>query len=127
MSITVLGAGGWIGAALVDYLRLQNRQVIPIYRSNISAWLGQDDPQGMVIYAIGLTSDFRHRPYCTVEAHVSLLSQVLQRSGVDHLLYLSSTRVYGRSSKTTENEPLPCLSCEIMSLDFWPCSIELAF
>lgn len=110
--ITVLGAGGWIGAALVADLRCQRLPVQPVDRAALRAWLAGSDPQGAVIYAIGLTADFRQRPYATTEAHVGLLSQVLQRPGLEQLLYLSSTRVYARCTNTRETTPLPCLSSD---------------
>jgi nucleoside-diphosphate-sugar epimerase len=81
-----------------------------VNRSNLSAWLSASDPQGVVIYSIGVTSDFRERPYATTEAHVGILGRVLQRPGVNQLTYLSSTRVYARSIDTHEASPLSCLS-----------------
>lgn len=112
LPITVLGAGGWIGSALMASLRSVGQPAFPVFRSGVSSWITGEEPVGPVIYAIGLTSDFRQRPYETVEAHVSLLSQVLQRQGLKNLLLLSSTRVYGRSSITDETSPLPCLSSD---------------
>lgn len=112
LPITVLGAGGWIGSALVDSLRSREQPVMPVSRSGMRSWVTGMDPVGPVIYAIGLTSDFRQRPYETVEAHVNLVSQVLQRPGLENFLLLSSTRVYGRSSITNETAPLPCLSSD---------------
>lgn len=116
LPITVLGAGGWIGAALVDALRRAGRAVLPVQRPAIPAWLAGDEALGPVIYAIGLTADFRQRPHATAEAHVSLLSQVLQRPGLDHLVLLSSTRVYSRSADSRETAPLPCLSSDASDL-----------
>jgi nucleoside-diphosphate-sugar epimerase len=110
--ITVLGAGGWIGAALVAELQRQGRPLRAVGRADLPAWLAQRDQKGPVIYAIGLTADFRQRPHATTEAHVSLLSQVLQRPGIERLLLLSSTRVYARSADTRETATLPCLSSD---------------
>lgn len=112
MTFTVLGAGGWIGAALVVELRRQGRQVRSVDRAGLRAWLTERDPQGPVIYAIGLTADFRQRPHATVEAHVGLLSLVLQRPGIEQLLLLSSTRVYARNADTRETTPMTCLSSD---------------
>lgn len=111
-SATVLGASGWIGRALVTELLRTGRQVIPVDRFNLETWLANEAPQGQVYYAIGLTADFRQHPHATVDAHVGLLSRVLQRPGVEQLLLLSSTRVYGRSVDTSETSPLPCLSSD---------------
>lgn len=112
LPITVLGAGGWIGAALVADLQRLGRTVRPVDRADLPAWLADAEPQGPVIYAIGLTADFRQRPHATAEAHVGLLSRVLQRPGLEQLLLLSSTRVYSRSADTQEATPLPCLSSD---------------
>ena len=112
LPITVLGAGGWIGAALVAHLQRLGRPVRPVDRADLPAWLEDAELQGPVIYAIGLTADFRERPHATAEAHVGLLSRVLQRPGLEQMLLLSSTRVYSRSADTQETAPLPCLSSD---------------
>ena len=112
LPITVLGAGGWIGAAIVADLQRQGRHVIPLDRAGLPQWLASREPQGPVIYAIGLTADFRQRPHATAEAHIGLLSKVLQRPGLQQLLFLSSTRVYSRSADLLETAPLPCLSSD---------------
>jgi nucleoside-diphosphate-sugar epimerase len=108
----VLGSGGWIGSALVEELRLQGRSVLAVNRHALQSWLAEKRFSGIIIYAIGLTADFRRRPYETVNAHVSLLNKVLQQEEVSRLLLLSSTRVYARSNVTTESAPLPCLSSD---------------
>jgi nucleoside-diphosphate-sugar epimerase len=59
-----------------------------------------------VIYAIGLTADFRSRPFETVEAHVNLLSEVLRHGDFESLLYLSSTRVYACADSGAESSRL---------------------
>ena len=107
MRCTVLGGHGFIGRHLVRYIESQDMDV----------WVPErDDPRifaealGRVFYCIGLTADFRSRPFETIRAHVSVLSDVLERANFDSLLYLSSTRVYGRSSVTSEQSPLPVLS-----------------
>ena len=111
-SMTVLGAGGWIGSALVAYLQQQGRQVQAVHRSGLEAWISESKTDGPVIYAIGLTADFRERPFDTVEAHVFILSKVLQQKNLSNLVFLSSTRVYSRSGDTAETAALPCLSSE---------------
>lgn len=100
MSFTVLGASGVIGTALVQALMQQACPVRALGRDFEQA-LGQ--PWGHVIYAIGLTADFRSRPHETVEAHVGVLSRVLREARFDSLLYLSSTRVYQGATRTTED------------------------
>jgi nucleoside-diphosphate-sugar epimerase len=110
--VTILGASGWIGSSLVNSLRKQGRTVVPIGRAELSDWLsGKDDP-GAVIYAIGLTADFRERPYETVYAHAGLVGEILSRRKLENFLYLSSTRVYARSASAVETSELPCKSLD---------------
>lgn len=60
---------------------------------------------GHVIYAIGLTSDFRERPLDTVDAHVCTLQKFIRRAKFESFLYLSSTRIYSGST-AREEDPL---------------------
>ena len=112
MAVTILGARGWVGTALSVHLQQLGQEVKTIDRTNLTSWLTASDPQGPLIYAIGLTADFRQKPHETCRAHVDLLSRVLERKGVHQLLYLSSTRVYSRSPDTSETATLPCLSSD---------------
>jgi nucleoside-diphosphate-sugar epimerase len=104
MNWTVLGASGVIGRHLVARLRAAGETVYTPGRGEPGLY---QRALGHVIYAIGLTADFRQRPYDTVQAHVSLLAEVLQRADFSSLLYLSSTRVYARAAHGREDLPLP--------------------
>jgi nucleoside-diphosphate-sugar epimerase len=103
----VLGASGVIGRHLVAQLRAAGETVFTPERGETAIY---EKPLGHVIYAIGLTADFRQRPFDTVQAHVSLLAEVLQRADFESLLYLSSTRVYARASEGREDAWLPVQS-----------------
>lgn len=107
MSWTVLGASGTIGRRLVAQLRAAGQTVDTPGRGDAGLYRR---PLGHVIYAIGLTADFRQRPYDTVQAHVSVLAELLQQGDFESLLYLSSTRVYGRAAGGREDNPLPVLA-----------------
>ena len=111
IKITILGASGFIGSHLVTQLR----------EEQINYWApDREDPTiykrslGHVIYCIGLTADFRTRPFDTVNAHVCLLLKVLKQCKFDSFLYLSSTRMYGAGQGIArEEDPL-----KIHPLDF---------
>lgn len=103
MKFTILGAGGYIGRALCENLRRQGFEVFAPLREDPRIWT---EPLGHVIYAIGLTANFRTRPFDTVEAHVSLLARVLRDACFESLLYLSSTRVYSDAVATSEDSTL---------------------
>ena len=49
---------------------------------------------GHVVYAIGLTGDFRQKQLETVDAHVNVLASILYTKTFSSFLYLSSARVY---------------------------------
>lgn len=97
--ITVLGSQGFIGSALVRRLRDLGMDCLAPAR-------GQEHLQGRslghVIYAIGLTADFRTRPLDTIEAHVCSLRRLIAEADFESLTYLSSTRVYAGGSDTRE-------------------------
>jgi nucleoside-diphosphate-sugar epimerase len=92
MRFTIFGGSGFIGRHLSEYLRHQGMEVNTPGR-------GSDMPRGEnlghVIYAIGLTGNFRQRPDAAIEAHVCLLQRMFSQADFDSWLYLSSTRVYG--------------------------------
>lgn len=100
MKFTVVGARGFIGAQLVEFLARQGHDVLAVRdRSGTSETLGH------VIWAAGITSEFRERPYDTMAAHVGDLSEWLRRP-LDSFLYLSSTRVYAGAGSGREDAAL---------------------
>jgi len=103
MKFTVLGANGFIGSNIVKYLK---EQEIECHTPEIRKEDISNHSLGHVIYAIGLTSDFRTRPFDTVNAHVCTLQKILQEINFDSFLYLSSTRVYAGSNSACEEDNL---------------------
>ncbi|MFD4839060.1 NAD-dependent epimerase/dehydratase family protein [Achromobacter sp. NPDC058515] len=102
-TVTVLGASGFIGRHLVARLRADGVACDAPPRQDTDL---PRRPLGHVIYAIGLTSDFRTRPLETVEAHVCVLRSLLAHGDFDSLTYLSSTRVYAGAADTRESATL---------------------
>lgn len=100
---TVLGGSGYIGGHLVTHLRREGWDCQVPSRGDES-YLAND--LGVVFYCVGLTADFRTRPFETVEAHVGLLEQILRQGRFERLVYLSSTRVYMGAADTTEDQVL---------------------
>ncbi len=98
---TVFGATGFIGSHLSRSL---------IDRGVVCVTPFRDDPLifgqhlGHVIYAIGLTADFRERPFDTVRAHVLNLMNILENCTFDSFLYLSSTRLYLKGNRAEETD-----------------------
>lgn len=103
MKFTVLGAGGFIGGHLLARLRSAGHECLAPVRGDATLF---SEELGHVIYCIGLTADFRNRPFDTVRAHVCLLADVLEKARFDSLLYLSSTRVYAGAAHGNEETPL---------------------
>lgn len=103
MKFTILGSSGFIGSHLAAHLRQQGHECFTPERSDPTIFT---ENLGHVIYCIGLTADFRQRPFDTVRAHVCVLADVLERCCFDSLIYLSSTRIYGRSQSTDEDSVL---------------------
>ncbi len=92
--LTVLGASGLIGARVIEEARHQDLEVLAPTRDED---LGGRD-LGHVIDCVGITSDFRTRPFDTIEAHVCRVARLLSASSSRSYLYLSSTRLYRRTS-----------------------------
>jgi nucleoside-diphosphate-sugar epimerase len=106
LNFTILGGTGFVGSHVARYLTgLGHTALVPDRsQSLVDACSGAH-----VIYAIGLTADFRERPFDTIEAHVSVAADLLRQADFKSFLYLSSTRVYVRSSDTSEDRSLSVL------------------
>jgi len=104
-----MGASGFIGSHLVDRLRGEGHEVVALGRDDLVTPSGN---LGHVIDCIGVTSDFRRRPFETVRAHVTVLADVLETHAFDSFLYLSSTRVYARSGHGREDAGIVALPAD---------------
>jgi nucleoside-diphosphate-sugar epimerase len=86
---SILGSDGFIGSSLVRHLRRRGHRCDAIGRKD-----RLPECFGHLIFCIGVNSDFRTRPFDTMEAHVSVLADLLRANSFESFTYLSSTRVY---------------------------------
>jgi UDP-glucose 4-epimerase len=103
---TIIGGQGFIGRHLAARLHTAGWDChIPARHASYN----KQEDMGHVFYCAGLTADYLKRPFDTVAAHVSLLSQILQASRFQSLTYLSSTRLYDSQPGIVGTEELPLL------------------
>lgn len=89
--VTIIGAAGFVGRRLTQRLKADGVEVFAPSKGD-PALLTRD--LGLVFYCAGLTADYDQRPFDTVAAHASLLSEVIRAARFQRLVYLSSTRLY---------------------------------
>jgi len=100
MKFTILGGNGFIGSHLVEEISRLDYDCESPAREDQSIF---NKNLGHLIYAVGLTANFRERPFDTVRAHVLHLLNILENCSFDSFLYLSSTRVYLKGKKADED------------------------
>jgi nucleoside-diphosphate-sugar epimerase len=100
---TVIGARGFIGRHLVAHLTQSGRQTFCPRRGDPEL---ARKPLGHVIYAAGLSADFRSRPFETIAGHVCSIAELLEHTTYTSFLVLSSTRVYAGGDDTREEAAL---------------------
>ena len=100
---TIFGGKGFIGRNIAEKLNENNIEFFIPEKNDDKIY---EKKLGKVIYCAGLTSDFRERPYDTVEAHVNYLSKILKNASFETFVYISSTRVYFSSTYGNEESYL---------------------
>ena len=90
MRFTVIGASGFIGAALAARLEASGEDVFCPARDSTELFA---QPLGHVIYAAGVTADFRERPFDTLRAHAGLIADVLEKADFDAIVARSGARL----------------------------------
>jgi len=98
---TIIGASGFIGSKLEIQLRSMDIEVMAPPRGHETELIGQD--LGDFYYCAGMTSDFATNPTQTMEAHVALISRLLEKCDFRTVLYLSSSRLYDRPTASSDN------------------------
>jgi nucleoside-diphosphate-sugar epimerase len=113
MKFTIIGASGFIGSAVTAKLLNENQEVFTPTRNHTSVFTQH---LGHVIYAAGITADFRSRPFETFQANTGLVAALLEKSDFDSFLYLSSARIYRHTSSSHEDIPIPLQSHNLEDL-----------
>ncbi|GLQ47110.1 sugar nucleotide oxidoreductaseepimerase [Dyella lipolytica] len=108
MRFTVIGATGFIGGALVKKMRAMGFEVLTTSRDTIEL----PSKPGHIIYAAGVTADFRERPFDTLDANTTVAARVLKEADFDSFLYLSSTRLYRHAGHGQESAAISLRSDE---------------
>jgi nucleoside-diphosphate-sugar epimerase len=101
MKFSIFGSNGFIGSNMVKYLKNQNVEYEILDPNDEKIF---EKELGHVIYAIGITGDFRERYFDTVESHVCLLHKILKKCKFESFLYLSSTRIYSDITSSSESD-----------------------
>jgi nucleoside-diphosphate-sugar epimerase len=103
---TIFGATGFVGRRLQARLAAEGWDVFAPAKGDLSLF-GRD--MGVVFYCAGLTADYDRRPFDTVEAHASLVSELIRSGRFERLIYLSSTRLYDGQAAEVLNETTPLI------------------
>jgi len=101
---TILGATGFVGRRLQARLAAEGWDVFAPAKGDTSLF-GRE--MGVVFYCAGLTADYDRRPYDTVEAHATLVSELAKAGRFEQLIYLSSTRLYDGQAVEVAEETAP--------------------
>ncbi|MFL5295263.1 MAG: NAD-dependent epimerase/dehydratase family protein [Phenylobacterium sp.] len=101
---TVVGATGFVGRRLKAALEARDWDVYAPIKGDYSLF-GRE--MGVVFYCAGLTADYDRRPFDTVEAHASLVSELIRAGRFERLVYLSSTRLYDGQAAEVAHEQAP--------------------
>lgn len=98
--ITLTGGHGFVGAEIAKQLTLQGMEYqIP---DRNESFKGRE--LGDIIYCIGLTADFRSRPFDTIDAHINVMKEMLMSSSFDSFTYLSSARIYVHNKAAVDED-----------------------
>jgi nucleoside-diphosphate-sugar epimerase len=101
---TIFGSSGFIGSHLAEFLKAIGEDIYLASREPRD--IPPNKNLGTVIYCIGMTANYREKPFETIDAHVNCLAYILKNYHFSSLLYLSSTRVYQGSNCSNEDQSL---------------------
>ena len=98
---TVFGSDGFVGRRLTSKLLADGHKVRAVRRGDGVDLTNTD--LGNVMYCVGVTgSRFKTEQFNVVDAHISLMAQILEKGRFASFLYMSSARVYEESLTGTK-------------------------
>lgn len=101
MEFTVIGANGFIGRELCNFLEMKNIKVNKVTRKNV---LSKETCLGVVVYCAG-NGDCKNYPSKVIDSNINLLKDIIDNCDYKRLIYISSTRVYlGLQSSDEESD-----------------------
>ena len=109
---SIIGSNGFIGSNLVKRFDEESIDyVIPDIED--TSFLTKN--LGDIVYTLGV-SDFKKKPYRTVDAHVTILRKILENGKFDSFLYFSSGRIYNNGKTSFEDDAVTVNSSNIDDL-----------
>ncbi len=106
--LTVVGARGFIGTHVARRAAAAGWNVVACSHDEIP-----DEPLGTVAYCSGVASGAERRPAEAYRLHAQVPLFIVERRIWERVIFVSSTRVYGRAHSTSEEEPVPVRTDEI--------------
>jgi UDP-glucose 4-epimerase len=87
--IGVTGSSGYIGSNLCSYLQSNGHDVRSLGKNELP-----ETHFDAIIYCAGKTGNYLDSPLDTIEAHVNYFGSLLKSNRFEHIIYLSSIRLY---------------------------------
>lgn len=108
MKFTVIGAGGFIGNELYNFLKAKSCEVNKVLRNEV---LPKNSCLGVVVYCAGY-GDCKNDPSNVIDANLNFLKEITNNYSYKRLIYISSTRVYLGSDVSNEFSDLKILNSD---------------
>ena len=96
---TIFGHNGFLGQNIVSYLKHNNLNFFLPKKNQTKFSKNLNN----IIYCIGIDDVFKN-PASSIESNLKLISKIVDNNKFKSFLYISSTRLYLNSNKTSEND-----------------------
>ena len=96
---TIFGHTGFLGQNIVSYLKHNNLNFFLPKKNQIKFSKNLNN----IIYCIGINDVFKN-PVASIESNLKLISKIIDNNKFKSFLYISSTRLYLNSIRTSEND-----------------------